>query len=614
MPELQDINLDQISTRCGVYLMYDDTERVIYVGKARNLRARVRQYVRGDDKRAQIRFLMQRARHLETVITDTEKEALILENTLIKKHRPRYNINLRDDKTYVSLRIDLNEDYPAIKVVRRVKRDKAMYFGPYASAGALKQTLKEIQRIFTLRRHAWAQCRRRERPCLFYQIGQCSAPCHGKISRGDYRAQVQGVIKFLSGRQTEVVEDLRQRMHAASAALEFEEAARLRDQINAIEETLQQQKVVSSDGADMDVIGIAPLEGEVELCMLCVRGGRLVSRRTFALRWIVPENELLLEFLQQYYSRDQVIPPTLLLPVWPESHEVLRQWLEERRGAKVNVRVPQRGERHELVLMAQRNAQEHARERGDRREARAAVLEQLRTSLKLTRVPERIECYDISNTQGEHSVASMVVTTNGEADKDEYRHYRIKSVTGADDYASMQEVLHRRLSRGLREDNLPDMILIDGGKGQLSAAEQTIAELGLEKELDLVSIAKSRVKRNVRGHAVERSEERFFRPGRKNPIILRSGSAPLFMLERLRDEAHRFAITHHRRLRHKAGLESALEQIEGIGPKRRMKLLRHFGSVAKIKKASLKDLQQLDWLPQSAAEAVYAHFKQDENE
>jgi len=614
MPELQDINLDQISTRCGVYLMYDDTERVIYVGKARNLRARVRQYVRGDDKRAQIRFLMQRARHLETVITDTEKEALILENTLIKKHRPRYNINLRDDKTYVSLRIDLNEDYPAIKVVRRVKRDKAMYFGPYASAGALKQTLKEIQRIFTLRRHAWAQCRRRERPCLFYQIGQCSAPCHGKISRGDYRAQVQGVIKFLSGRQTEVVEDLRQRMHAASAALEFEEAARLRDQINAIEETLQQQKVVSSDGADMDVIGIAPLEGEVELCMLCVRGGRLVSRRTFALRWIVPENELLLEFLQQYYSRDQVIPPTLLLPVWPESHEVLRQWLEERRGAKVNVRVPQRGERHELVLMAQRNAQEHARERGDRREARAAVLEQLRTSLKLTRVPERIECYDISNTQGEHSVASMVVTTNGEADKDEYRHYRIKSVTGADDYASMQEVLHRRLSRGLREDNLPDMILLDGGKGQLSAAEQTIAELGLEKELDLVSIAKSRVKRNVRGHAVERSEERFFRPGRKNPIILRSGSAPLFMLERLRDEAHRFAITHHRRLRHKAGLESALEQIEGIGPKRRMKLLRHFGSVAKIKKASLKDLQQLDWLPQSAAEAVYAHFKQDENE
>ncbi|MCA1796696.1 MAG: GIY-YIG nuclease family protein [Geobacteraceae bacterium] len=219
MPGLQDINLDQISTRCGVYLMYDEGQRVIYVGKARNLRARVRQYVRGDDKRAQIQFLMQRARHLETMITDTEKEALILENTLIKKHKPRYNINLRDDKTYVSLRIDLNEDYPAIKVVRRVKRDKAMYFGPYASAGALKQTLKEIQRIFPLRRHAWSQCRRRERPCLFYQIGQCSAPCHGKISREDYRTQVQGVIKFLSGRQSEVVNDLRHRMVAASEAL-----------------------------------------------------------------------------------------------------------------------------------------------------------------------------------------------------------------------------------------------------------------------------------------------------------------------------------------------------------------------------------------------------------
>jgi len=613
MPGLQEINLEQISTRCGVYLMYDAAERVIYVGKARNLRARVRQYVRGDDKRAQIQFLMQRAHHLETMITDTEKEALILENTLIKKHKPRYNINLRDDKTYVSLRIDLNEDYPAIKVVRRVKRDKAMYFGPYASAGALKQTLKEIQRIFSLRRHVWSQCRRRERPCLFYQIGQCSAPCHGKISREDYRAQVQGVIKFLSGRQTEVVDDLRKRMHAASKTLEFEEAARLRDQISAIEETLQQQKVVSSDGADMDVVGIVPLEGEMELCMLCVRGGRLVSRRTFALRWIVPEAELLLEFLQQYYSRDPVTPPTLLLPVWPESHEVLQQWLEERRGAKVDVRVPQRGERRELVLMAQRNAQEHARERGDRREARVAVLEQLRTALKLTRVPERIECYDISNTQGEHSVGSMVVTTNGEADKDEYRHYRIKSVTGADDYASMQEVLRRRLTRGVREDNLPDMILLDGGKGQLSAAKQVVVELGLEDEMDLVSIAKSRVKRNVRGHAVERSEERFFRPERKNPIILRSGSAPLFMLERLRDEAHRFAITHHRRLRHKAGLESALEQIEGIGPKRRVRLLRHFGSVAKIKKASLEELQQLEWLPDSAAAAVHAYFSQDMN-
>lgn len=614
MPDLQDINLDQISTSCGVYLMYDAAERVIYVGKARNLRARVRQYVRGDDKRAQIQFLMQRARHLETMITDTEKEALILENTLIKKHKPRYNINLRDDKTYVSLRIDLNEEYPAIKVVRRVKRDKAMYFGPYASAGALKQTLKEIQRIFPLRRHPWTQCRRRERPCLFYQIGQCSAPCHGKISREDYRAQVQGVIKFLSGRQSEVVDDLRQRMLAASEAMQFEEAARLRDQIRAIEETLEQQKVVSSDGADLDVIGVAHLEGEVELCMLCVRGGRLVSRRTFNLRWIVPEDQLVLEFLQQYYSRDPVIPPTLLLPLWPESHEVLQQWLEERRGAKVNVRVPQRGERRELVLMAQRNAQEHARERGDRREARMAVLEQLRSALNLTRVPERIECYDISNTQGEHSVASMVVTTNGEADKAEYRHYRIKSVTGADDYASMQEVLRRRLKRGIEEDNLPDMILLDGGKGQLSSAEQVLVELGLEQELDLVSIAKSRVKRNVRGHAVERSEERFFRPGRKNPITLRSGSAPLFMLERLRNEAHRFAITHHRRLRHKAGLESALEQIEGIGPKRRVKLLRHFGSVAKIKKARLEELQQLEWLPQSAAQAVYAHFKQDENE
>ncbi len=612
MAELKDINLEHISTSCGVYLMYDGAGQVIYVGKARNLRARVRQYVRGDDKRAQIQFLMQRAKRLETVLTDTEKEALILENTLIKKHKPRYNINLRDDKTYVSLRIDLNEEYPALQVVRRVKRDKALYFGPYASAGALKQTLKEIQRIFPLRRHAWTQCRRRERPCLFYQIGQCSAPCHGKIGHEEYRALVQGLIKFLSGRQTEVVEDLRHRMGEASAAMAFEEAARLRDQIAAIEETLEHQKVVSTDGADMDVIGMAHLEAEVELCMLCVRGGRLVSRRTFALRWIQPEDELLLEFLQRYYSRDPVIPPTILLPLQPHSHAVLQQWLEELRGAKVNLLVPQRGERRELVQLAQRNAAEHARVRGDQREARAAVLEQLRSALQLGRLPERMECYDISNTQGEHSVASMVVATNGEADTAEYRHYRIKTVVGADDYASMQEVLRRRLTRGVREGNLPDMILIDGGKGQLSSVGKVVEELGLEQELDLVSIAESRVKRNVRGHAVERSEERFFRPGRKNPIILRAGSAPLFMLERLRDEAHRFALTHHRRLRRKAGLESVLEQIEGIGPKRRVRLLRHFGSVAKIKKASLDELQQLDWLPQAAAQALHTYFNADE--
>ncbi len=612
MAELKDINLEHIPTSCGVYLMYDAAGQVIYVGKARNLRARVRQYVRGDDKRAQIQFLMQRAKQLETVLTDTEKEALILENTLIKKHKPRYNINLRDDKTYVSLRIDLNEEYPALKVVRRVKRDKALYFGPYASAGALKQTLREIQRIFPLRRHAWTQCRRRERPCLYHQIGQCSAPCHGKIGYAEYRALVQGVIKFLSGRQTEVVEDLRRRMEAASASMAFEEAARLRDQIAAIEETLQQQKMVSTDGADMDVIGMAHLEAEVELCMLCVRGGRLVSRLTFALRWIQPEDELLLEFLQRYYSRDPVIPPTLLLPLWPHSHAVLQQWLEELRGGKVNLRVPQRGERRELVQLAQRNAAEHARVRGDQREARTAVLEQLQSALQLRRLPERMECYDISNIQGEHSVASMVVATNGEADTDEYRHYRIKTVSGADDYASMQEVLRRRLTRGMREGNLPDMILLDGGKGQLSSACLFVEELGLEQELDLVSIAKSRVKRNVRGHAVERSEERFFRPGRKNPIILRAGSAALFMLERLRDEAHRFAITYHRRLRHKAGLESVLEQIEGIGPKRRVRLLRHFGSVAKIKKASMDELQQLEWLPQTAAQALYTYFNPDE--
>ncbi len=606
---MQDVDLKKFPTAPGVYLMKDAEGLVLYVGKAKNLRNRLRSYFSAaGDGRAHIRFLMNRAEQVETIVTDTEKEALILENTLIKKHRPRYNIHLRDDKTYVSVRLDTREEFPALQVVRWVKRDGALYFGPFSASAAVRETLKEIYRIFPLRHYPIETCRRRGRPCLFFQIDQCSAPCHGKISREEYRQLVKGVIALLSGRERDVLDQLRERMAAVAADMRFEEAARLRDQIRSIEKTVERQKVVEAGGGDQDVLGIHREGGEVEIAVLFVRQGKLIGRRTYPLDWRLDEDELLSGFLQQFYGRDVLVPEQLLLPFLPEDSETLGEWLSERKGRKVTLLAPQRGEKLRQVEMATRNAEEAFRERGSRREAREGILEEICQRLHLGRMPRRMECFDISNVQGQLSVGSMVVLLDGEPAKAEYRHFRIRTVEGADDFASLGEVLQRRLSRGLAEGSLPDFILIDGGKGQLSAVTMVLEELGLAGRLDVAGIAKSRVIANVRGKAVERSEERFFLPGRKNPVLLRQGSPALFMLERLRDEAHRFAITYHRKLRNKATLRSTLEEIPGVGPARRKALLKHFGSLKKVKEANLEELKAMPGVPESMADAIYRFF------
>ena len=598
-------------TASGVYIMKGEQGTVFYVGKAKNLRSRLRSYFsEHGDSRPQIQFLLKRVCDIETIVTDTEKEALILENTLIKKYRPRYNINLRDDKTYLSLRLDPREEFPMLQLVRRVRRDGALYFGPYASSTAVRATLKEIYRIFPLRRHPFETCRRRTRPCLYYQIGQCSGPCHGKISAADYRRLVEGALALLSGRETEVVAALRRQMSAAAERMAFEEAARLRDQVRAIEQTVERQKVVESGGGDQDVIGLHREGGEVEIAILFVREGKVIDRRSYNLEWRLDEEELLSTFLQRFYGREVCIPDRVLLPFLPEGSEVLADWLGEQRGKKVQVLAPQRGARRELVALAARNAEESFRERGSRREARQGVLEEIATRLQLSRVPHRIECFDISNVQGRFSVGSMAVLTDGEPDKAAYRHFRIRSVEGSDDYASLYEVLRRRLERGVREELLPDFILMDGGKGQLTVVCTVLDELGLAGRIDVAGIAKSRVMANVRGKVVERSEERFFLPGRKNPVNLRQGSPALFMLERLRDEAHRFAITHHRKLRRSSTLGSVLEEIPGIGEKRRKALLKHFGSLKAIQAASLDELRAMPGLPAGLAERLYAAFQE----
>ena len=594
----------------GVYLMRDAGGLVLYVGKAKILRNRLRSYFSaGGDGRAHIRFLMEKVTQIETIVTDTEKEALLLENTLIKKHRPRYNIDLRDDKTYVSVRIDPEEEFPTLKIVRQVRKDGARYFGPYASAGAIRHTLKEMYRIFPLRHHPLSTCRSRGRPCLYYQIGQCSGPCHGLINKVDYARLVDGVITLLEGREEEVRELLTVRMQQASEQMRFEEAARLRDQMAALKKSIEKQKVSDSDGGDQDVFGLHREGGEVEVALLFIRRGKLIGRQTFALEWRLDEDALLANLLQQYYARETIIPDEVLLPFEASDSDVLAEWLTEQRGRKVNLLVPQRGDRVRLVDLANRNARESFRQRGSRREAQQNLLNELQERLKLTRLPRRIECFDISHIQGTQMVGSMAVVVDGEPASRHYRHYKIKTVPGNDDFASLAEVLQRRLQRGLKEDDLPDCILVDGGKGQLSSVGLVLAELELAQRIDLIAIAKSRVKANVRGKAVERSEERFFRPGRLNPITLRRGSPALFLLERLRDEAHRFAITHHRKLRKKATLRSSLEDLPGIGPGRRKLLLRFFGSLKKVREASLDELKQTPGLPDGVAEELYNHFQ-----
>jgi len=592
-------------TRPGVYLMRDPEQKVLYVGKANNLRQRLRNYfAKTGDSRPQVRFLIQRVHSIDTIVTDTAKEALLLENTLIKKHRPRYNIHLRDDKTYVSLRLNPKEEFPTLQIVRQVRPDGALYFGPYTSVGAVKETLKEIFRVFPLRHYPLNRCRQRGRPCLFHQIGQCSAPCHGKISVADYQLLVDGVVALLSGRDSGIRDLLQTRMQQAAQRMDFEAAATLRDQIQAIEKTVEQQKVSNALTLNQDVIGLHRSQGEVLISLLFIRSGKLVGRRNYPLEWRFTEDELLGSFLQEYYARDVIVPDEIILPFQPAEAELIEEWLSDRRGRKVNLTCPKRGRKTELLKLAERNAAEAARERGEQQSAKLAVLDEIRERLQLKRLPQRLECFDISNFQGQQSVGSMAVMLDGEPTPREYRHYLVREVAGANDFASLAEVIRRRLKRGL-ETGLPDCILIDGGKGQLGVLQLLLEEFDLQEAIDAIGIAKSRVFANVRGKLVEKSEERFFRPGRKNPITLRQGSAALFLLEQLRNEAHRFAITHHRKLRTKQTLTSQLEQIPGIGPARRKQLIKQFGSLKRIRQASVTELATAPGISVELAQTIH---------
>jgi excinuclease ABC subunit C len=608
--------LERLPAAPGVYLMKDSRGEVIYVGKAVNLRSRVRSYFgRSSDTRAFIPFLESWLADLDTVVVTNEKEALLLENELIKRYQPRFNVLLKDDKNFICLRLDPAAEWPRLEVVRRFKRDGAMYFGPYASASSIRETLRIINRYFQLRTCSDHVLHHRRRPCLLHQIGRCPAPCVYDVSRTEYAESVREVALFLEGKGGELIDALRTRMKGAAQELRFEQAARLRDQLYAIERSLERQKIATTETIDQDVFGSHREADRLVVYVLYVRQGRLNGGQSFPFTGQeFPDEELLGSFVNLYYGEDNVLPDEVLLPLRPEGGlEPLAELLTEKRGRRVRVLVPQRGEKLRLVEMSAANARQAFLDQRRSRDELEAVLERLRERLHLSRVPRRMECFDISHFQGATIVASQVAMTEGELDRSRYRRFRIKSVHAQDDFASMYEVVSRRLRRGREATDLPDLLVIDGGKGQLASARAAMKDLGVS--IDVVGLAKSReIDSDDRAAVSARSPERVFIPEKKDPIVLPQNSPELFLLMRIRDEAHRFAITYQQKLMRRRNFRSVLEDIPGGGEGRKKALLRAFGSLKRIREASIEELAAEAGLGTTLAERIHAHLHAPESE
>lgn len=569
--------LDHLPDHPGVYLFRDSSGDLLYVGKAASLADRVRSYFqRGADHSPKTALLVGQIADLETIVTRSELEALILESNLIKRHRPRFNIVLRDDKQYPYLRLPIKDRFPRLSIVRKVQKDGALYYGPYTPAGALRETLKVIKKSFPLATCTIDIDGTAERACLEFEIKRCMAPCTGNQTQEDYLKIVGQVRQFLEGRDHELLDDLRTQMEAAAEREEFEEAARLRDRLFKIERTLEKQRITQTAATDQDVIGLARQGTAVDLQLLFVRGGLLIGRKDFF--WPqsadVSDEDLVRSAIEQFYNKDGQPPKELLVPTALADAELIEQWLSDKRGSGVKVLAPERGTKHQLVLLAEENAAaaaaNHLRDEALDRQA----VEDLKRLLHLDKAPRRIEGFDISNTMGNQSVASMVVWEDGQMKKADYRRFKIQTVLGANDFASMQEVVARRYGDSEHLAR-PDLILIDGGLGQLAAAMEGLRQVGHDGQA-IMGLAKARGEK----------DERIFLPGRKNPILLRPNAPATHLVQRIRDEAHRFAITYHRKLRSKAFTASALDRIAGIGEITRTRLLKQFGSVEGLRDAS----------------------------
>ena len=593
----------QLPQAPGVYLMKDNRGAVVYVGKAKSLRARVRTYFQQpQDLSHKTRLLVSKIADIEAIVTTSEKEALILENSLIKKHRPRFNVQLRDDKEYPYLRLAVGESYPNLTIVRKPRRDGSLYFGPFTSAQAVRGTLKVIHKIFPLRKCSGKRLHR-ERPCIYHQLGQCPAPCCCRVPPEDYRQTVKDVQLFLQGRCGQIVTDMKQRMQQAAAELNFESAARLRDQISAIEKTLERQSVVCLDFCDRDVFAYCRRDAtHMGITVLFVRGGRTIGSRNFYLNQLrLSDTETLSSFIAQYYDRGEFVPQEIIVPLEPEDQGVLEEWLREQRQERVDIIVPRRGVRKDLLQMAAQNAALVTERMQPAGQDPAAALAELQRRLHLGKYPHRIACFDISNISGTCAVGSMAVFEEGTPLKQAYRRYRIKTVHQPHDYAMMYEVLSRQLAAGLREGRLADLIVVDGGKGQLGVLLTALQENGCGG-IDAAALAKARTDKQ----RTAKAEDRVFLPRRKNPVMFPKDSPAIQLLQRLRDEAHRFAVTYHRNLRKKDALTSPLETVNGIGKATVKAVLRHFGSLEKVRAASVDELAAVPAISRKRAERIYA--------
>jgi excinuclease ABC subunit C len=591
----------------GVYLLKDHKGTIIYIGKAKSLRNRVRSYFqRPDERDVKTRILINKIADVDYLVTESEKEALILENNLIKKHKPRYNVKIKDDKNYPCLRFTIEQPFPRLMIVRRIKRDGSLYFGPYPSALSVRNTLKLIYKLFPLRSCKDAKFKNRTRPCINYQMGRCLAPCVGKVDAHTYGKIVREVRLFLEGKDRELIRILKRRMREKSDGLDFEGAAGIRDQIHSIEKTIERQHIVSKGFLDQDVIGFHR-NGGIGVQALFVRSGMLMGGRFFSLsqqQW--PDEEIISSFINQFYGEGKFIPQEVLLPFSVQDHELIEQWLTEKKGSRVRLMVPKRGDRVRLIRMAMDNAEKALRSKAELEIDPEHILRELQQKLRLNRFPRKIEAFDISDIKGGAAVGSMVVFEGGEPLKSKYRRFRIKSTLGSDDYGMMYEILIRRYQRAMQEGELPDLVMVDGGKGQMNVALGVLKNLGIDG-IDVIGLAKDRVQTR-HSPTLERKGERIFLPKRKEPISLGKTSPTLRLLQHIRDESHRFAITYHKRLRQKGDFRSLLDEIPGIGKERKKQLLRCFKSVAKIREASLEELESTPRMNRKVAQQVYAFF------
>ena len=612
--------LQTIPTGTGVYMMKDAKKEVIYVGKAKNLRSRVRSYFQSSgDERLFVKFLVKRIADIDFVLTDTEKEALILENNLIKQFKPRFNINLRDDKTFVSIKLDMDQKFPYPIIVRQIgpstgkgkgakKSKNILYFGPYSSSRAVRETLRYVNSLFPIRKCSQNVFKGRVRPCLYYQIGKCVAPCCDLIDETAYKELINEIILVLKGKNSELLKVIKKKMHDASVELKYEKAAKFRDRIFAIEKTVEKQKISSLDFVDRDVFGYYSEGSSIQIQAMFIRNGNLEDIASYRFSTLDESlNNVFRSFLNQFYVQTRFIPDEILMPIESEDKKILEELLSDKKGHRIKVICPKRGKKHKLLEMATKNAENAFKIRHDVRDSIESTLDSLKKHLGLTNVPKRMECFDISNIGGKQAVGSMVTFEEGVSVKNKYKRYKVKTVLQSDDYAMMYEVLTRRYTRAFKDDDFPDLTVIDGGKGQLGTARRVFDELGVDG-VDLIALAKGKKKATGLVDAKQKLDERVFIGDNAVPIVLDQDSPELRLLVNIRDEAHRFALAYHKKLRRDQYYKSPLDKITGIGQAKKRNLFNHFGDMQKIRNASSGELGKVKCITVRDAENIYNHF------